>query len=78
MKLLDTTYSIETLGGHRVLKFAAMPAGFEMDYEFQRLFAERDGGVRYAWKDATPATPRYSIRLNAAAAQALGQVLGIR
>ena len=27
--LLDTTYTVETLGGVKVLKFAAMPTGFE-------------------------------------------------
>ncbi len=78
VKVLDTTYSTETLGGHKMLKFAAMPDGFERDHFFQRLFAERDGAVWYAWKDSVPTTPLYSIRLNGAAAQALAETLNIR
>ncbi len=76
--VLDTTYSIETVGGYRILKFASLPDGFENDYGFQRLFAEREGSVWYAWKDGVPTTPAYSIRLNGVAANALGQALGIR
>ncbi len=78
VKLIDTPYSIETLGGLRVLRFATMPDGFERDYLFQRRFGERNGGVWYSWKDTVSNTPTYSIRLNAAAALALGQTLGIR
>ena len=77
VKLLDTTYTIETVGGYRVLKFAAMPAGFENDYLFQRMFGERDGAVWYAWKDAVPSTPMYSIRLNRPAIVGLENALGI-
>ena len=75
--VLDTTYTIETIGGNRVLKFAAMPDGFERNYFFQRMFAERDGAVWYGWKDSVPTTPMFSIRMNGTAANALGTVLGI-
>ena len=76
-KLLDTTYTIETLGSKRVLKFAAMPDGFERDFQFQRMFAEHNGGVWYAGKDTTPATPVYSIRPNGIALRAIEAVLGV-
>lgn len=76
--LLDTTYSIETAGGVRLLKFAAMPAGFEDNYRFTRLYAERNGGVWYAFKDRLSATPIWTIRLNKTAADALKQALGIQ
>jgi hypothetical protein len=77
LKLLDTTYTIETLGGVRVLKFAAMPDGFESSYYYQRMFAERAGGVWYAFKDSMPTAPGWSIRVNREAAQALGTALGL-
>ena len=76
--LLDTTYSIETVGGVRLLKFAAMPAGFEDNYRFTRLFAERNGGVWYAFKDSFTTTPAWSVRLNKTATDALFQALGIQ
>ena len=75
--LLDTTYTIETVGGVRLLKFAAMPAGFEDNYRFTRQFAERNGGVWYAFKDTVSATPIWTIRLNKSATDALKQALGI-
>ena len=77
VRLLDTTYSIETIGGKRVLKFAAMPDGFEREYAFQRMFAEHNGGVWYGFKDSTPATPYYSIRINGVALRAVEQALGV-
>ncbi len=76
-RLIDTTYSIETLGGVRVLKFAALPEGFERDYGFARMFAERVGGVWYAFKDFVAAAPGYSIRLNGVATEALMTALAI-
>jgi|GEM_PF-1207645 len=75
--LLDTTYTIETVGGVRLLKFAAMPAGFEDNYRFTRQFAERNGGVWYAFRDTVQGTPIWTIRLNKTAADALKQALGI-
>ncbi len=75
--LLDTTYTVETLGGKKVLRFAAMPDGFERDFSFQRMFAEHNGGVWYAGKDTTPTTPFYSIRPNGIALRAVEAVLGV-
>ena len=77
VKLLDTTYKIETLGGVRVLSFAAMPDNFESSYYFQRLFAEREGSVWYAHKDSILGTPQWSVRLNSAASVALRKALGL-
>ena len=75
--LLDTTYTIETLGAKRVLRFAALPAGFEADFVFARCYAEHEGFVQYASKDSVPATPVWQIRMNATASAALTQALGI-
>ncbi len=77
VKLLDTTYTIETLGGKKVMRFAAMPDGFERDYVYQRVFAEHNGGVWYGFKDSTPTTPYYSIRINGIALRAVEAVLGV-
>lgn len=77
VKLLDTTYTVETVGGVRLLRFAAMPTGFESEFLFARLYAERDGGVWYAFKDTVLTTPTYSIRLNKTAKDALAGALGI-
>jgi hypothetical protein len=75
--LLDTTYTVETLGNVKVLRFAAMPAGFEDRFRFQRMFAERNGGVWYAFKDTVSAEPQWSIRLNSTATSALFESLGV-
>lgn len=77
VNLLDTTYSIETVGGVRLLKFAALPAGFETDYGFTRRYGERNGAVWYAWKNTLSTKPDWSIRLNGTASQALRTALGI-
>jgi trimeric autotransporter adhesin len=77
VKLLDTTYSIETIGGKKVMKFTALPDGFERDFFFQRMFAEHNGGVWYASKDSTPTTPVYQIRINGIALRAVEQALGV-
>lgn len=76
--LLDTTYTVQTLGGLRVLSFAALPAGFERDFGFQRMFVEREGAVWYAFKDVVPTEPIYSIRLNGVAGQALREAMALR
>lgn len=78
VNLLDTTYSIETVGGVRLLKFAAMPEGFENRFGFTRRFAERNGGVWYAFKDTPSSAPTWSIRLNGPATDALRTALGIQ
>ena len=75
--LLDTTYTVEMLVGVKVLRFAAMPAGFEDRFRFQRMFAERNGGVWYAFKDTVAAEPIWTIRLNGSATTALRTALGI-
>lgn len=75
--LLDTTYQVETLGSAKVLRFAAMPPGFEETHGFQRLFAEYDDAVWYAYKDRVSPTPTWSIRLNQDAALALRGALGM-
>lgn len=76
--LFDTTYSVETLGGVKVLKFGAMPADFESRFRFQRMYAERNGGVWYAFKDTMPTEPDWTIRLNGSATNALRSALGIQ
>ena len=75
--LLDTTYSIETVGGVRLLKFAAMPAGFEDNFRFTRMYAERNGGVWFAFKDNFSTNPVWTVRLNKTATDALFLTLGI-
>lgn len=77
VQLLDTAYTIEMIGGKRVLKFAAMPEGFEASFFFQRMFAEHAGGVWYASKDTVTTDPTYSVRMNRTAAAALLDTLGI-
>lgn len=77
-KLLDTSYELETLGGVTLMRFAAMPAGFEEQFFFQRLFAQRDGAVWYAFKDSVPAQPQFHIRLNGTATDALKGALGVQ
>lgn len=78
VQLLDTTYTIETLGGVRLLKFAALPEDFVTRFGYERRFAERDGGVWYAFKDRLPTTPSWSVRLNATATDALFRALGVQ
>lgn len=77
--LLDTTYSIEQLGDVRLLKFAAMPDGFEPRFFYSRRFAERGGQVWYAFKDHVPeGTLNWQQRLDGTAWDALRTVLGIQ
>lgn len=78
MPLLDTTYTVQTLGDTRVLGFAALPAGFEHDFKFQRFFAERSGTVWYAFKDSVTPEPLYSLRLNSTGRTALYGALGLQ
>ena len=77
--ILDTTYTIEQLGDARLLKFAAMPEGFEDTFQFSRRYAERGGLVWYAFKDAVPIGQlNWTQRLNGTAWDALRTVLGIQ
>lgn len=77
--LLDTTYTIEQLGEARLLKFAAMPEGFERDFRFTRRYAERGGFVWYGWQDVrADQQVNWSQRLNGTAWDALRTTLGIQ
>lgn len=77
--LLDTTYTVEQVGDVRLLKFAAMPSGFETTHHFSRRYAERGGLVWYAFQDAVPAGQQnWTLRLNGSAWDALRTVLGIQ
>ena len=77
VKVLDTTYTVETLGGKRVLRYTALPAGFERDFNYQSVFAEHLGGVWYSYTSSTPTTPIYAIRINSIALRAIEQALGV-
>lgn len=78
LPLLDTTYSVETLGNGKVMRFAALPEGSEQQTPTERLFAEYDGSVWYGFKDRVTGQPGYSIRLNDTARAALFQTLGLQ
>ena len=58
--LMDTTYTIETLGDARVLKFAALPGELLALRKNNRVYVERGGAVFYGFKDilATNTTVR--------------------
>ncbi|MCC7100946.1 MAG: hypothetical protein IT500_15280 [Rubrivivax sp.] len=75
--LLDTGYTLQTLGDVRLLRFAALPEGMEQRFGYQRLFAERAGNVWYAFHNTLSAEPQWSIRLNGEATLALLEALGI-
>ena len=75
---LDTSYTIETVGGVRLLKFAAMPEIFEARFRYARRYAERNGGVWYAFKDKLATETQWSIRLDDGATTALHTALGIQ
>ena len=77
-RVLETRYSVQTVGDTRILAFDALPEGYEADFGYARYFAQRDALVLYAFKDAVPTTPMHSIRLNAVATQALFSVLGVQ
>ena len=77
--LLDTTYTVEQLGDARVLKFAAMPAGFEDRFFFARRFVERGGLVWYGFQDVVPAGQvNWTQRLSGTAWNALRTALAIQ
>ena len=76
--LLDTSYTIETVGSVRLLRFAAMPENFETRLRYARRYAERNGGVWYAFKDSLATETTWSIRLDDSATTALHTALGIQ
>lgn len=79
VNLLDTTYTIEQVGDVRLLKFAALPEGFETRFGYARRYAERGGLVWYAFKDFVPADKiGWTQRLDGTAWDALRTVLGIQ
>jgi trimeric autotransporter adhesin len=67
--LMDTTYTIETLGDARVLKFAALPPELLALRKNNRMYIERGGAVFYGFKDILGVNT--SIRMNSAAWDAL-------
>ena len=75
--LLDTTYTIETIGGYRVLKFAQMPQEVLDRGGFARQFVERSGAVSYGSQTRIFPGGQHTIRLNGVAAEALGNQLGL-
>lgn len=74
--LLDTTYTIETVGDARVMRFAAMPDEVTEGMSADRIYVERGGVVRYGTREAA-GLRRHSLRLNSIAAGTLAQLLGI-
>lgn len=75
---LDSSYSIETVNGVRVLKIAATPTSL-VSGGSEMLFAERSDGVWRANAGVLPAQPlTWSIRLNSIASTALRTALGLQ
>ena len=75
--ILDTTYTIETIGGYRVMKFAQFPAEILDQGGFMRLFVERAGEVRFGSQTRIFPGGQHQIRLNGTAAEALRTQLGL-
>ncbi|MBC7954431.1 MAG: hypothetical protein H7Y33_00995 [Cytophagales bacterium] len=72
---IDTgTYSIETVGDARVMRFANVP-GDARSLNFNRLFVERGGKVYYGFR--TKLSVDNTLRLNATATDALLGQLGL-
>ncbi|NJS36255.1 MAG: hypothetical protein HC765_07210 [Brachymonas sp.] len=67
--LLTTTYTIETLGDARVLKFAALPAELTSLRKNSRVYVERGGAVFYGFKDILSVDT--TVRLNVTAWDAM-------
>ena len=75
--ILDTTYTVETVGGRRVLKFAQTPDEVLERSGFARIFVERDGEVRFGQQTRIFPGGQHTLRFNAIAAAALGVQLGL-
>ncbi len=67
--LLNTTYTIETLGDARVLKFAALPPELLALRKHSRVYVERGGAVFYGYKDILSTDT--TVRMNSTAWTAL-------
>jgi hypothetical protein len=70
----STTYTIETMGDGRVLRFAQLPAETS-SLTYTRIFVEREGKVFYGYRNK-PATS-VSLRLDTAGTDALFNALGV-
>lgn len=68
-QLFDTTYTIETLGDARVLKFTRLPEEIQGFRKFARVYVERAGAVFYGFKDNLQVVT--TVRLNTPAWNAL-------
>lgn len=75
--ILDTTYTIETIGGYRVMKFAQTPAEMLDQGGFMRLFVQRAGEVRFGSQTRHFPGGQHTIRLNGVAGEALRAQLGL-
>lgn len=75
--LLDTTYSITTVGGRRILSFAQMPAEVTDRGGFERKFAEFSGAVFYASQTIIFPGGQHTIRFNGVASEAMRAQLGL-
>jgi trimeric autotransporter adhesin len=69
------TYTIETLGDARVMRFAGVPTNAASLLTYSRIFVERAGKVQYGFKTKLTATNQ--IRLNKEATDALFAALGV-
>lgn len=67
--LMNTTYTIETLGDARVLKFAALPNELLALRKNNRIYIERGGAVFYGFKDILSTDT--TVRLNETAWNAM-------
>jgi trimeric autotransporter adhesin len=75
--LMNTTYTIETLGDARVLKFANLPSELLALRKNSRMYVERGGAVFYGYKDILSTSTQ--VRLNGTAWNALrAQFTGVR
>jgi hypothetical protein len=68
------TYTIETVGDGRTLRFSNLPVD-TAQYNFERVFVERDGAVYYGSQSKLQVIG--SLRLNTTASEALLTALGI-
>jgi trimeric autotransporter adhesin len=69
------SYSIETLGDARVMRFAGVPANAASLLSFNRTLVERAGKVQYGTRNKLTSTN--SVRMNKEATDALFAALGV-